>query len=69
MDPKIYQFSHIPFPKLDGFENPYQKINGFGRTHQTHADGATDKSGIILILHVAFLLISAKLDQNFLFLH
>ena len=27
-------------PKIDGFENPSVKIDGFGRTHQTHADGA-----------------------------
>ena len=27
-------------PKIDGFKNPPVKIDGFGRTHQTHADGA-----------------------------
>jgi len=26
--------------KTDGFENPPVKIDGFGRTHRTHADGA-----------------------------
>ena len=38
---KISQISHLPFRKFDGFENPSQKIDGFGRTHRTHADGAT----------------------------
>ena len=27
-------------PKIDGFENLPVKIDGFGRTHRTHADGA-----------------------------
>ena len=36
-------FSHsISNAKFDGFENPSKKIDGFGRTHRTHADGATD---------------------------
>ena len=27
------------FSKIDGFENPLLKIDGFGRTHRTHANG------------------------------
>ena len=27
-------------PKIDGFENPPVKIDEFGQTHRTHADGA-----------------------------
>ena len=27
--------------KIDGFENPSQKIDGFGQTNRTHADGTT----------------------------
>ena len=41
MDAKIYQFSHLSFPKYDGFENPSQIIEWFSRNQRTHADGAT----------------------------
>ena len=30
------------FTKIDGFENPPLKIDGFGRAHRIHANGATD---------------------------
>ena len=37
---KIF-ISALSFPKIDGFENLALKIDGFDRTHRTHADGAT----------------------------
>ena len=48
IDAKVLKVSHsIPFfwtsiQKIDGFENPSPRNDGFGRTHRTHADGATD---------------------------
>ena len=32
----------VCFSKIDGFENPPQKIDRFGRTHRIPADGSTD---------------------------
>ena len=31
-------------PKIDRFQNPSLKIDGFGRTHRTHADEAPASS-------------------------
>ena len=33
----------VCFSKIDGFENPPQKIDGFGRTRRTPSDDSTDK--------------------------
>ncbi len=30
------------FSKIDGFVEPSSQIDGFGRTHRTHANGATE---------------------------
>ena len=38
--------AHFPLfsSKIDGFENPLLKIDGFGRTHRTSANAAPDNS-------------------------
>ena len=42
---KLYQCQNNgflkKFTKIDGFEGPSLKIDGFGQTHWTHADGTT----------------------------
>ena len=35
--------SVVCFSKIDGFENPPQKIDGFGRTRRTPSDDSTEK--------------------------
>ena len=45
--------AHFPrfFSKIDGFENPLLKIDGFHGTHGTHANDATVRYVCMYVLH------------------
>ena len=38
------------FSKIDGFENPLLEIDGFGRTHRTHANAVPATVGALKLV-------------------